>query len=274
MKTEASEAPGLGGSADAMAQLLRTIEGEIIPRLLLAHQSSPDKDATEGGANARSESEDVVEFARLIVAHDIGVAQSFIQAMLSRGVSLERIYLELLAPAARQLGEWWKQDQRDFTQVTIGLGRLHQLLRELSPAFLSDAERAPEGQRILLAPLPGEQHTFGLIMVGEFFRRAGWEVWDAYPATAAELLGMVSAQRCSVIGLSLSCGSRLEELPSLIRDIRAASCNPAARLMVGGLPFIERPELVNTVGADATASDGLRAAREGAKLMSHLANRV
>src|SRR5262245_14492379 len=54
-------------SASAMARLLQTIEGEIIPRLLLAHQGAAGARATEGRAEAAAESEDVAEFARLVV---------------------------------------------------------------------------------------------------------------------------------------------------------------------------------------------------------------
>src|SRR5262245_17079506 len=53
------------GSASAMARLLETIEGEIIPRLLLAHQGAAGARATEGTADAATDPEDISEFARL-----------------------------------------------------------------------------------------------------------------------------------------------------------------------------------------------------------------
>ena len=37
-----------------------------------------------------------------------------------------------------------------------------------------------DGRRILLTAVPGEQHSFGLYMVAEFFRRAGWDVVDGW----------------------------------------------------------------------------------------------
>ena len=67
---------------------------------------------------------------------------------------LELLFLRLLAPAARRLGELWEGDLCTFTDVTIGLSHLQQVLRELSPVFeeeletrLSDAVRrlAPGG---------------------------------------------------------------------------------------------------------------------------------
>jgi methanogenic corrinoid protein MtbC1 len=263
-----------GVNLDSMARLLRTIEGEIIPRLVLALQSSPASAASEGAARSATGEDDVTEFARLVALHDISVASAYLSALLHRGVALETIYLDLLAPAARLLGEWWKQDLRDFTEVTSGLCRMHQLLHEFSPSFLHDAQPAAPDRCVLLVPMPGEQHSFGLIMVAEFFRRAGWDVWDLHPSKTSDLLGVVRKQWFSVIGVSLSCESRIEELQPLIASARESSRNQAVSVMVGGQPFVSHPERVAQVGADATASDGRRAALEANRLVGSLARRV
>ncbi len=251
----------------SLGGLLRTIETEIIPRLLLALQSAPAAQPSEGIAHSLTAAEEVTEFARLVITHDVAVATGYIRALSVRGVPLERIYLDLLAPAARLLGEWWKEDLRDFTEVTTGLCRMHQLLHEFSPAFLRDAQPTAPDRCILLIPMPGEQHSFGLIMVAEFFRRAGWDVWDQHPGARQDVLAAAHKHWFSVIGVSLSCESRVEELAPLMGELRRVSRNPAVSLMVGGQPFIGHPELVMAVGADATASDGRRATQEAARLV-------
>ena len=263
-----------GVKLDSMGRLLRTIEGEIIPRLVLALQSAPGAAAYEGAARSATGEDDVTEFARLVALHDISVASAYLSALLHRGVALETIYLDLLAPAARLLGEWWKQDLRDFTEVTSGLCRMHQLLHEFSPSFLHDAQPSAPDRCVLLVPMPGEQHSFGLIMVAEFFRRAGWDVWDLHPSSPGDLLGVVRKQWFSVIGVSLSCESRMEEVKPLIAAAREQSRNKAVSIMVGGQPFIGHPERVAAVGADATASDGRRAALEANRLVGSIARRV
>jgi MerR family transcriptional regulator, light-induced transcriptional regulator len=260
--------------AESMGRLLRTIEGEIIPRLVLALQTAPEPAVLKGKAHSGAEEDDVTEFARLVAAHDVSVATAYLNALLHRGIALETIYLELLAPAARLLGEWWKQDLKDFTEVTSGLCRMHQLLHEFSPTFLHDAPPAAPDRCVLLVPMPGEQHSFGLIMVAEFFRRAGWDVWDLHPSTSGDLMGVVRKQWFSVIGVSLSCQSRIEELKPLIEAARESSRNKSVCVMVGGQPFIGHPEQVAAVGADATASDGRRAALEANRLLTSIGRRV
>ena len=260
----------LVGGGQTMARLVRTIEGEIIPRLLLALQSPPSSTAPEGRAVSAATAEDVNEFARLVATHDVTVASEYVKALLDRGVSLEKVYLELLAPAARLLGEWWKQDIRDFTEVTSGLCRMHQLLHEFSSTFLIDARPAAPNRCVLLIPMPGDQHSFGLIMVAEFFRRAGWDVWDLHPSTADDVLAVVRRQWFAIVGVSLSCESRLAELPPLIAAVRSHSRNRSLGVMVGGAPFNGHPERVNVVGADCTAIDGGSAPQVAGRLVSSL----
>ncbi|HVO48649.1 MAG TPA: cobalamin B12-binding domain-containing protein [Steroidobacteraceae bacterium] len=249
-----------------MGGLLRTIETEIIPRLVLALQSAPGPGALDGLARSATGPEEVTEFARLVVAHDVAVASVYLRELLNRGVSLEKLYLELLAPAARLLGEWWKQDLRDFTEVTTGLCRMHQLLHEFSSAFQQDAQPTRPDRSVLLMPMPGEQHSFGLIMVAEFFRRGGWDVWDRHPSTLMDVLQIARRHWFNVIGVSLSCESRLEELAPLVMQVRRESRNPGVAVMVGGQPFINHPERVVAAGADATAADGRRATSEATRL--------
>jgi methanogenic corrinoid protein MtbC1 len=257
-----------------MPRLLKIIEGEVIPRLLLAHRSGCGAKDLSAVEHSPAQSDDVTEFVRLLLGHDVTAAAEYVRAACARGLSLEQVYLDLLAPAARLLGEMWDEDLRSFADVSSGLFRMRQLLHEFSPAFVNEAECADHGQRVLLVPLPGEQHTFGLSMVGEFFRRAGWDVWDMYPGSTAELRTLARSQRFSVIGLSVSCKTRIAELAPIIRGVREASRNPEVRVMIGGQPFIDRADLVAAVGADGSGSDARSAAIEAAKLLAPRENRV
>jgi methanogenic corrinoid protein MtbC1 len=186
---------------------------------------------------------------------------------------MEALYLELLAPAARHLGELWTADLCGFAEVTVGLCRLHQVLRELSPAFQNEGGRRAHGRRALLVPVPGDQHTFGLVMVAEFFRRAGWDVWSGPPASRGELVGIVRREWFAVVGFSASCDTRLEALASGIHAVRRASRNPAVGVLVGGPVFVEHPELATLIGADATAVDGRQATLQAESLLALFATR-
>jgi methanogenic corrinoid protein MtbC1 len=217
--------------------------------------------------------QDVVEFARLLLIADPSLARGFIETLRAQHVSLETVFLELLAPSARHLGKLWEEDLCDFTEVTLGLCRLHQVLRELSPAFSSERAKGQQARRALLVPAPGEHHTFGLSMVVEFFRRAGWDVCSEYPSTSGDLATIVRGEWFAVVGLSVGCENRLDALASSVRAVRRSSTNRDVGVMVGGRVFLDHPELVSLVGADATASDGRDAVLQAEEVFSLLARR-
>jgi MerR family transcriptional regulator, light-induced transcriptional regulator len=149
----------------------------------------------------------------------------------------------------------------------VALLRMQQMMHELSPAFLNEVERLAHNRRALFAPAPGDQHSFGLAMVVEFFRRAGWNVWCG-PQTSSNNLGaLVRRQWFAIVGFSVSCELCFEALAT---SIRRMSCNPAIGVMVGGPIFVQYPELVALVGADATAADGRQAALQAENLLALL----
>lgn len=242
-----------------MARLVRTIEGEIVPRLVLARRVT--KVPEENGARDHRAPDDcdVRELVRLLLAHDVAVVSAYVETVRQRGATLELICLKLLAPAARELGLLWEEDECDFMQVTVGLCRLHQLLRELSPEFRCDETERTLERRILLAPCPGEQHTFGISLVAQFLRRAGWDVWHEFPTSGREIMELVGQYWFAVVGLSVGSEARVDAVAATIRAIRQASRNRDVGVMVGGPILLAKPELAMLVGADATAADGPQA---------------
>lgn len=265
--------PGAGTQGERLARLVRTIEGEVIPRLMLAHQAPVERSVFTPATTHLPDADDVAEFARLVINHDAAVGVAYVEAMLAQGVALETLYLDLMAPAARHLGALWEEDLCPFTDVTVGLSRLHQILHEVGPAWRNETEPVAPAHRILLVPAPGEQHHFGIVMVEEFFRCAGWEVWGGPPASVEELAERVRDEWFDVIGLSMSAEGRLDTLAASIRAVRRASRNRDLHVMVGGRAFERHPELVARVGADATANDGRQAVVKAQNLLALLVKR-
>jgi methanogenic corrinoid protein MtbC1 len=184
------------------------------------------------------------------------------------GMSVEALYLDLFAPAARVLGDMWLDDECDFSTVTVALGRLQRLLRELSPSFGTEVEYPANGRRVLFAQPADEQHSFGLSMVAEFFRREGWDVVGVVGGSADDPGLRLRREWADVVGFSIGSEFRLEWLRQRIAEVRAASRNPDVIIMVGGPIFIINPGWVADVGADATAQDARDAPRVAARLLT------
>jgi len=238
-----------------MTQLVKTLESEVIPRLLEAHRASPTGLLPLVSLCPPPTAQDVSDFVQLVLHSADLQIHDCISDIRQKGMSVEMVYLDLLAPSAKCMGDLWMDDRCDFTEVTVGLGRLQLLLQELGPAFGGEVKFPANARRVLLMPAPGDHHTFGLSMVAEFFGRSGWEVASGNVTSPTNAVDMARAEWFDVIGFSVGNETRLDWLKDCITTVRQVSRNKNVGVMVGGPVFLENPELVQTVGADCTAVD-------------------
>lgn len=252
--------------------LAKLIEVEIIPRLLLAHGCEPAPtrlvDSTPLATIGPTE---VHDFASLALGQQAHILMRHVDDALARGLSIETILVEILAPAARDLGVRWENDEADFVDVTMGLWRLQELVYELSARSPGAAGNRGGDRRAFFCVFPGEQHSFGTVMVDEFFRRRGWDTRCVTNATERQLLTLVGERWFEIIGLTASCDHHIDELTRLIGSLRDASRNPSAGILVGGQIFNKNPDLALRIGADGTAQDARQAVDCAEALVSRMA---
>jgi MerR family transcriptional regulator, light-induced transcriptional regulator len=254
------------GRSDEDYDLSMLLENLVIPKLIAdrdkrdnwLHMPGLSQAAQTTRQRAITDS-DVEEFTRLSVSGEAHALLDFVDRCLETGSSVETVYVELLAPAARRLGEYWEADSEDFVGVTMGLWRIQEILRELT-LRIPPKSRPGHGQRsALFSMMPGEQHSFGTLMVAECFQRAGWDTDVLIEPTQSELTGKIAKQHYDLIGLTVSCDCSTATLSSVVNAIKAVSPSPHVRIMLGGRVINEQPELVDECGADATAVDATSA---------------
>ena len=248
-------------------RLERTVATHLVPQMLLSHRMPGTPPEVVRAVTERLPDADVAEFVRLVRSAGEGEVDGFIQALLDWR-SPEEVYLDLLAPAARRLGEMWTADACDFFEVTVAVGRLQRVLRGLSHLFTLRAAAAEPVGRALLCCATGEQHTLGLFMVAEFFVKEGWTVEVGAPLETAEVASRLRDEWFDLVGFSVGCDGHLARLRREVRGIRRASRNRRLLVLVGGRVFSDQPELVGRVGADAWARDAQEAASVARQMLS------
>jgi MerR family transcriptional regulator, light-induced transcriptional regulator len=232
-----------------VSRLTQTLEQDVIPRLVRQHREPGAPRAVSPSAA------DLQAFVDALVEDDDERTEQQVQALRQRGVSVGTVYIELLTPAARQLGVMWEEDRVDFATATVSLGRLQRLMRQLSPDFGREVEHPFNGRRVLLTQPESEQHMFGLSMVAEFFRRDGWDVLGGVAGVGIDAVAWVRRDWFDAVGFSIGSEVGLPWLRDTIAAVRLASRNPSLVILVGGPLFSIHPEWAAQVGADAT-TDG------------------
>ncbi|HJL15012.1 MAG TPA: hypothetical protein RMH99_05110 [Sandaracinaceae bacterium LLY-WYZ-13_1] len=220
-------------ASDDSADLLTTIETQIIPRLLLAERpAAPELEACPEVRLPPTEDE-VAAFATLAVAQDVEGLLETVAEMSNDGLSPESILLDLVGAASRLLGAQWEDDERSFSEVTLGTGSLQRVV-----AVLGRRYEQPRGRHGLVALISvfGEQHSLPLHLLGELCRRNGWSTHVRPGIDEDELLDLVANDPVVMVGVTCKDTRRIDDVAALLADVARTSQNPDILLVVGGSP--------------------------------------
>ncbi|WP_081590524.1 cobalamin B12-binding domain-containing protein [Blastomonas sp. AAP53] len=247
-------------------KLAQLISNRVIPQLLRLHtELVPDAPPIDVLVKTLAPGrDDISGLADIILGTDLEAAVSYVMVLRERGLSMDTLFIELLEPTARHLGEMWDHDECDFVDVTLGVSRLQKLLAVFNNSHTQPA--LDSRRHVLMAMTPGDQHFFGVTMVERFLLASGWKVRTETSGTAEEIAALAKDTWFAVAGLTAGSKQTLDSLRSTIGLIRQQSANPQIGIMVGGPLFTANPAMAAQVGADATAPNAPAAVLVAQKL--------
>lgn len=258
------------GDKNQHAWLVKAIETQVIPRLMLAHKSDREKAESQVHLNRNKHifsKEAIHDFTQVLLNNDADISKTYVEALIDEGVNLEDVYLELFQPSARLLGTIWEEDTEDFSAVTLALWKMQQTMYYFSDSFLNESQLIQRKGTVFLCPYPGSQHSMGLFMVSEFFRKDNWNVLGDPSITSNDLKTKISKNFFDILGISIGSLSQVDGLSTLIKSLRKISKNSDIFIMIGGPMALKSPNLFNNVGADAQASNAKDAILQATDLM-------
>jgi methanogenic corrinoid protein MtbC1 len=171
-----------------------------------------------------------------------GDARHLLHEALLRGLEWRELYLHLLTPALRQIGDGWQAGR-------LSVGDEHQasaiVVRLMARVFPGAAPRA-QAPTVVVACVAGNRHEIGARMAADFFAAAGWRVrYLGADTPTADLTREGSGAR--VVALSASMPEQLPALreaaavlrrPSGARRNGSHPAGPAPLLVAGGLGVV------------------------------------
>ena len=248
-----------GDPSECETSILSIIEAQIIPRLLKAERVIGSKLTLVPASRAMPSKEEIHSFVHLCVSPDPHAAQIFVNRLLKEGLNTEHIFLELITPAARELGTQWDLDRMDFVDVTHGLVRLHAIAHEIGFAYRDGPVVEGDVKRVMIASAPGSKHMLGPTIVADFYRKEGWQVVIEISSSKKELVQAVENEWFDTVGLSVSIASQLADLGDLVDQIKRSSRNPRLVVLLGGPIFTVQNFQASDFGANVICIDAKEA---------------
>jgi len=230
--------------------------GLLLPEAL--RQSSPVGPRLVGGTTFAAKSAiDLAQIQMLAQAclQGLDAARQVVFGWQRQGQSLEQIYLQGISPCARLLGDWWCADRLDFALTTIASTHLQQLLYDFSAEFLQESPQQRNGWSLLLMTEPGAQHSMGLFMLSEFFKRAGWTVTVGVPQDLAEFKRLFRSDWFDAVGISVSTDRHVNALATALPQLKAEVDNLSLKVFVGGPMALLEPARLKSIAAELVAED-------------------
>ncbi|MDZ7641199.1 MAG: cobalamin-dependent protein [Desulfurivibrio sp.] len=183
------------------------------------------------------------------------------------GVSLQNIYLEILKPALYEVGELWQRNRLTVAREHLCTAAVQYTMSQLYPRILKGKQRRLP-YAFLGCCVGGELHEVGMRMVTDLFEMAGWDTLYMGANAADEVVvDEVARKKIEVVGISITIIAHLHLASRLIMALRSRRETANVLILVGGYSFIGKPELSQTIGADAVAIDPLEAIRTAGKLL-------
>jgi methanogenic corrinoid protein MtbC1 len=192
------------------------------------------------------------EYLELLLASDRTAAQRLLLAEAEAGTDVRDLYLHVLQPAQREVGNRWHNGEISVAEEHYCTAATAGVMAQLQPYF----QRTPRnGRRLLAACVAGDLHTIGLQMVADFLEYEGWDVSYLGASTPLDSIRRMIADHG--VELLLTAASMPHHVPLLRELVAALRRDPATkhvRVVVGGRPFVYDADLWERTGADAWAA--------------------
>jgi len=228
---------------------------QLIPRLLNSQNYGERLATPEVSGASEGTLAEFIDFTDACRQGDSVRVNQIVDALIAQGLTQEKIFLDLITPAARHLGTLWDNDLCSFTDVTCGLAIMHHVIYRLGYEFRDGPHIKGEQTNVMMCCAPGSMHLLGATIVGDLFRREGASVVIEISSTEQELSKAVANEWFDVIGISVAIESQLLQLKSLVQELKESSGNPNVMVLLGGPIFMLVDATADMFGADMIAKD-------------------
>lgn len=210
----------------------------------VAERSQPVEPGTRRSADWASRLE------RRLLAGDRAGAKSVVDAALAAGSDPVDVYVDVVGPAMRGIGDAWAEGLCDVAHEHRAAVIMTQVLGILDSRF---TRRGVRRGVVVAGCAPGERHALPLRIVSDVVRFSGWEVEDLGADVPVESLVRAASEADRLVAVAVSATTAGSEVSaaSAVDAVRSAVRVPV--LLGGGA--VPDEETARRLGADGWAAD-------------------
>jgi excisionase family DNA binding protein len=222
----------------------------------LVHPAGPEGPTEPAGAErpARPARLDRVPLLRArMVAGDEAGAWRIVEDALASGQPPAGIYLDLLVPVLRSVGDGWAEGEVSVAAEHRASAVAQRIIGRLGPRF---ARRGRKRGTVIIGGPAGDQHSLPGAIIADLLRGQGFDVIDLGANTPAESFAETAdgADRLVTVVIGVTAPGLDDAARSAVAALRRAGL--AVPVLAGGAA-IAGPDHARALGADAwTGPDG------------------
>jgi methanogenic corrinoid protein MtbC1 len=186
------------------------------------------------------------DLASRLVAGDEAGAWTLVENAMTSSLSPDDVYVELLAPAMREIGDGWADGRYGVADEHRATVVAQRLLGRLGPRF---ARRGRKRGTVVVTTPPGEQHGLPSAIVADLLRGVGFDVIDLGADVPAESTADAArdANRLLAVVIGATTPGRDAAVRAAVRALRNAEVD--VPVILGGAA-IDDDEHARRLGAD------------------------
>jgi len=192
-----------------------------------------------------------------LMGGDEAAAHRVAMESLDRGMTIDVLYAEIVAPVMREVGRLWHANRITVAQEYYISSATQLLMAHLYPRICATECRGPV---LVAACVQGELHEMGLRMVADLFQLQGWNTrFLGGDNSAMVVAAFVDHVDADVVAISAMMAANVPAVAAQIAMLRGRDKAGRRKILVGGYPFQVDPDLWRRVGADGSGGDGYQA---------------
>lgn len=191
-----------------------------------------------------------VRLQRRLLAGDRAGTKSVVDAALASGCGPVDVYVDVVAPAMRAIGDAWADGTCDVAHEHRASVIMTQVLGVLDSRF---TRRGVRRGVVVAGCAAGERHALPLRIVADVVRLSGWEVEDLGADVPIESLVRAASETDRLVAVAVSATTAGSELAAseAVGAVRAAVRVP---VLLGGSAVADE-DAARRLGADGWAPD-------------------